>query len=129
MGKNAKLAAAKLALMSCEEKNVVLRAAASALSDNADYILAENAKDVSLAREKGMSEALIDRLSLTKQRILDMSDGILQVSKLPDPVGEIVSENTRPNGILIREVRVPIGVIGIIYESRPNVLLCGSCFC
>ncbi len=121
LGKKAQSASLKTALLKESEKNEILLSAADALIKNADYIIAENQKDVQRARENGMSEPLIDRLMLNDDRIKAMSDGIRDVSLLADPVGEVLSENTRPNGLLIREVRVPIGVIGIIYESRPNV--------
>ncbi len=121
LGKKAQSASLKTALLTTDEKNKILVFAADALMKNSDYIITENQKDVQLAREKGMSEPLIDRLMLNADRIKAMSDGIIAVSSLDDPTGEVLSENTRPNGLLIREIRVPIGVIGIIYESRPNV--------
>lgn len=121
IGKEARLASEALAKLNTEEKNRALAACAAALCDHTEELLAANAEDVAAAREKGMSEALIDRLRLTEERIRSMSEGILQVCGLFDPVGEVMSESVRPNGLKITQVRVPIGVIGIIYESRPNV--------
>lgn len=121
IGKEASLASAALQKATTEEKNRALAACAAALTAHAEELLAANAEDVAAAREKGMSESLVDRLRLTEERIRSMAEGIVQVCGLPDPVGEVMSENVRPNGLKITQVRVPIGVIGIIYESRPNV--------
>ena len=86
-----------------------------------DEILVANARDVAAANADGLSAAMIDRLTLDPKRLATMADGIRQVAGLPDPVGEIIRDWTRPNGLRIQKVRVPIGVVGIIYESRPNV--------
>ena len=107
--------------LSAEEKNAALQAAADLLVAQADRILAANGQDVKRAAESGMKEGLIDRLRLTEGRIAQMAEGLRQVAALPDPVGEVLEEFTRPNGLRLKKVRVPLGVIGIIYESRPNV--------
>ena len=114
---------AKPAIAGCttEEKNTLLTAAADALVQRAGEILAENEKDIAAAKEKGMHPGLLDRLTLTQGRIGQMADGIRQVADLEDPVGEISDETVRPNGLVISRVRVPLGVVGIIYEARPNV--------
>ncbi len=120
-GKNAKEAAFFLQSLSTEEKNKGLMAVADALVANSALIIAENEKDVNAAKERGTSPAMIDRLSLDEKRIADMAQGVRLVCDLPDPIGDVLEEFTRPNGLRIEKVRVPMGVIGIIYESRPNV--------
>ena len=107
--------------LSTDEKNRALLTAADKLVANGDKILAANREDIENGRAAGMKEALIDRLTLTKARIDQIAEGLRQVAALPDPVGEVMDEFTRPNGMKIRKVRVPMGVIGVIYESRPNV--------
>ena len=107
--------------LSTDEKNRALLAAADKLVANGDKILAANREDIENGRAAGMKEAMIDRLTLTKARIDQIAEGLRQVAALPDPVGEVMDEFTRPNGMKIRKVRVPMGVIGVIYESRPNV--------
>lgn len=121
MGARARDAARMLNLLSDEEKNRALLVAAKKLLENADAVLKANEEDVNRAEGAGVSPALIDRLKLTPARVEAMSEGLRQVASLPNPLGEIVSSARRPNGLLIEEKRVPIGVIGIIYESRPNV--------
>lgn len=121
LGKRAKEASKTLALLSAEKKNAVLVKVAERLKTEYESIVTANAFDVSEGRKKGMSEGLLDRLSLNKERIYAMANGLLSVAALEDPVGETVSEVTRPNGLNIIKKRVPMGVIGIIYESRPNV--------
>jgi len=103
------------------EKNDILVAMAEGLVRNIPFILERNALDIRAAEEKGRTAALIDRLALTEKRIQDMAQGLVDVSKLPDPIGEIINAKKRPNGLLIAKTRVPMGVIGIIYEARPNV--------
>ena len=120
-GREAKEAAYILQSLSTEKKNEGLRAVADALEKNIAPILKGNAADVEAARGRGTSEAMIDRLVLDEKRIRDMACGVRSVCDLPDPVGEVLARNTRPNGLEIEKVRVPMGVIGIIYESRPNV--------
>ena len=114
-------AATRLALLTTEEKNDALMKIADALEDNREMILARNREDVERERAGGMSESLLDRLSLSEKRISAMAEGVRQVAALPDPVGEIIDETVRPNGLRIRRVRVPVGVIGMIFEARPNV--------
>ncbi len=121
MGERARIAASALNLLSEEDKKRALHAAAKKISENSAKILEANKVDVKRAEASGMSAALIDRLRLDEARVVQMSEGIAQVAELKSPLGEIISSSTRPNGLLIEEKRVPIGVIGIIYESRPNV--------
>ncbi|MFU0828032.1 MAG: Gamma-glutamyl phosphate reductase [Lachnoclostridium sp.] len=130
IGQKAKKAATELNHLGVARKNEGLMAAAKALTANEDKILKANELDVVKASENGMSEALIDRLRLTHDRIQGMANGLLKIVQLNDPVGEVISMNTRPNGLVIGQKRVPIGVIGIIYESRPNVTAdaFGLCF-
>ena len=130
MGKRAKKAAYELALLDSDTKNRALNAAADALEAQAGYILSENEKDMEAGRQNGMSAGLLDRLMLSCDRISAMAQGLRQVAKLPDPVGEVIESFVRPNGIEITKKRVPLGVIGIIYESRPNVTAdaFGLCF-
>ena len=107
--------------LSEQEKNQALLAIAEALVTEADRILIANEKDLVRAEEKGMKAGLIDRLRLTEERIRGMAEGIEKVTQLPDPVGELLETIHRPNGLVIEKRRVPLGVVGIIYESRPNV--------
>ncbi len=107
--------------MGSTEKNKALEAVAVFLCERADEILKANDEDIKNAEQAGMSLSLIDRLRLSKERLEAMAEGIRQVAALQDPVGEVISMTTRPNGLIIGKKRVPIGVIGIIYESRPNV--------
>lgn len=118
-----KAAQAKFAVQECTEqkKNEVLEHAADLLTEGADRILAANAEDVTKAEADGMKPAMVDRLTLSKERIAQMAEGLREVAALPDPVGELLDDWTLANGLRIRKVRVPLGVIGIIYESRPNV--------
>lgn len=118
----AKQASRSLALADSETKNKAIVSMAEALVKNETYILRENAKDLALARkERGLPDAVIDRLSLNGARITSMSDSLSKIARLKDPVGEVIEAIERPNGLSIKKVRVPIGVILIIYESRPNV--------
>jgi len=117
----AKGAARALAIATTEEKNQALRLIADALTANMDDILAANALDLESERAKGTGAALLDRLTLTEARIADMAEGVRKVATLPDPIGEEMESWTVENGLNIRKVRVPIGVIGMIYEARPNV--------
>ncbi|MGL4772380.1 MAG: glutamate-5-semialdehyde dehydrogenase [Clostridium sp.] len=120
-GQRAKEASYDLGNVSTTEKNNALEKMAEALVLNQQYILEQNKKDLQAAVEKGTSKAMLDRLTLTEARIADMADGLRQIVALPDPVGEVVSMWKRPNGLQIGQQRVPMGVIGIIYEARPNV--------
>ena len=128
-GERARAAARSLATLSTRTKNDALEAMAQALSDRQSELMEANARDVEAGREAGLTEALIDRLALNQKRIADMAEGLRQVAALPDPVGEVIEGWTRPNGLEIRKVRVPMGVIGIIYESRPNVTVDAAGLC
>ena len=114
-------AAAELAPLNRSQKDAALLAMADALVDTTDVILEANAADVARGRENGTSDALLDRLSLTRERVAAMADGLRDIAALPDPVGEVVRGYVRPNGLEIRQIRVPIGVVAIVYEARPNV--------
>lgn len=130
LGRCAKEASRRCARLGTTEKNKGLRTVAEELRSQGEYILKENARDVEAAVEKGMKPALVDRLRLTKQRIEDMAEGLRQIADLEDPIGEILCMKERPNGLRIGKKRVPMGVVGIIYESRPNVTAdaFGLCF-
>ena len=117
----AKIASRSLALLSRAQKDAALHAMADALAATAEAVLDANGRDVSAAREAGTSEALVDRLTLTPARIDGMVAGLRSLAALPDPVGDVVTGWTNPNGVRVRQVRVPLGVVGIIYEARPNV--------
>ena len=118
---DAKQAAFKLALVSTVDKNKAIKRMAKALCARCAFLLKENAKDVQAGKKAGLSVAMVDRLTLNKERVQGMADELLEISKLPDPVGEVMASWKRPNGLKINKVRVPIGVVAIIYESRPNV--------
>ena len=116
----AKAATAALAMLNTEAKNAALLAMADSLETNTEAILAANALDVEAAREQ-MNDVMIDRLRLTAERIKEMANGIREVTGLADPVGKVIDRVERPNGLIIEKTRVPMGVVAIIYESRPNV--------
>lgn len=126
----AKEAAGKIGALDTNTKNRTLRQAAENLQKDAKKILLANEKDLENGRKNGMPEALLDRLMLDEKRIGQMAEGLLQIASLDDPIGEVLSEKTRPNGLHIGKKRVPIGVVGIIYEARPNVTAdaFGLCF-
>ncbi len=128
-GRRARTAARSLSQLSSETKNAGLAAMAAELLGNAGEILEANEQDVARAKKDQLSDAMIDRLKLNHKRLEGMAEGIRQVAALPDPVGEVIRDWTRPNGIHITKVRVPIGVIGIIYESRPNVTSDAAVLC
>ncbi len=130
LGQRATKAKYLLQMKTTEQKNELLLAAADALVSNQEKLLSANALDINAAEEHNMSAGLIDRLRLTPDRISAMAEGLRQIATLPDPVGEELDEFVRPNGLRIVKKRVPIGVIGIIYESRPNVTAdaFGLCF-
>lgn len=130
LGSRAKNAATALGLLLQEDKNRVLRECAKELVASGGEILKANEEDVEAAERNEMKSSLIDRLRLTPERIQGMADGLLQISALPDPIGEVLSMTVRPNGLTIGQKVVPLGVIGIIYESRPNVTAdaFGLCF-
>jgi glutamate-5-semialdehyde dehydrogenase len=121
LGRKARAAAAVLALASTEAKAAALRAAAAAVRSGQNEILAANAEDVAAAKTAGIGAALIDRLALDPKRLEGVAQGLEDIAGLPDPIGKVLAEWTRPNGLAISRVAVPLGVIGIIYESRPNV--------
>lgn len=121
LGKHAKTAAFELAKYATLEKNQFLQQLAQALVDNTDGIISENAKDLANAEANGISQIMIDRLRLTPERIQDIAEGVRQVAALPDPVGQIINGYTNIDGLRILQKRVPLGVVGMIFESRPNV--------
>ena len=129
MGKKARSAALALAVLSEEEKNEILRSMAGGIRAAASEILEANAKDIAAGEERGLTGAMLDRLRLDEARLEAVAAGVEQVSTLPDPVGEVLGDWDRPNGIRIQQLRVPIGVIGIIYESRPNVTSDAAVLC
>lgn len=130
IAKNAKSASSFLAGLPSDIKNKILNSMARALISKKNAIIKANKKDVSLAKQKGLSRAFIERLILDEKRIKGMSDSLLELTKLSDPVAEVIKAWLRPNGLWIHKVRVPIGVIAVIYESRPNVTsdCIGLCF-
>ncbi len=129
LAQRAKAAAAELAQVSRRTKDSALHAMADALIAREEDLLAANVNDVTHARQAGMDDSLVDRLSLTTRRIADMADGLRQIAALPDPVGEVVRGYTLPNGLELRQVRVPLGVVGIVYEARPNVTVDAAGIC
>lgn len=129
IGQRAKAASRVLACVGTEEKNSALLAIADALDSEAAWIVSENEKDLAAGRENGLTEALLDRLALNKERIAGITDSIRRVASLPDPVGRILSETERPNGLRLTKVSVPIGVIAVIYEARPNVTADAAVLC
>lgn len=129
LGREARAAAGKLGVASTAVKNDALRRMAEGFVAQAAELIAANAKDMEAGRERGLSDSTLDRLLLNEKRIEAMAEGVRQVMALPDPVGEIMHGTVRPNGLVINKVRVPLGVIGIIYESRPNVTADAACLC
>ncbi len=130
IGKQAKEAALKIANLGTNEKNSALCAVADALEEAAQEIIRANGLDLENGRNNGMPGGLLDRLMLNETRIRQMADGLRQVASLPDPIGEVISMKKRPNGLMIGQKRVPLGVVGMIYEARPNVTVdaFGLCF-
>ncbi|MBA73528.1 MAG: glutamate-5-semialdehyde dehydrogenase [Verrucomicrobiales bacterium] len=129
MGAAALSASRELSTLETEKKNQILMAMADQLMADADTIIEANGVDISAAEQNGLTSAMIDRLRLDESRVESIADGIRQVASLPDPVGQIMDDWERPNGMRIRQLRVPIGVIGIIYESRPNVTSDAAVLC
>lgn len=129
LGFRAKNAEPEIASASTVLKNNALSAISKALAENVDFIIAENAKDLQKAKENGMSEAMQDRLKLDEKRIAGMAKGVDEIIALNDPIGQITEGFTRPNGLRISKTRVPLGVIGIIFESRPNVTVDAAALC
>ena len=128
-GQAAKAAARKLAIADSADKNRALLAIADALENRQEEILCANARDCETARQNGISPSLLDRLTLNPARIRSMADGVREVAALPDPVGTVTEMVTRPNGLMIGKKTVPLGVIGIIYEARPNVTVDAAALC
>ena len=129
LARRARLASRRLTSLSAGEKNNCLLAMADGIEANSQFIQQENAKDMSAAEASGLSKALLDRLLLDEARIRGMVTGLREVSELPDPVGRIIEERTRPNGLKLTKIAAPIGVIVIIYESRPNVTADAASLC
>jgi glutamate-5-semialdehyde dehydrogenase len=129
MGRQAKQASAILAKISTDVKNRALVAMADALLANREFLIRENVLDVERARQDGLSRAMIDRLTLSETTIRGIARGLTEVAALPDPVGNIASLRRRPNGLTVGRMRIPLGVIGIIYESRPNVTADAAALC
>ena len=129
MGKRAKAAAAELAFASAERKHAALISAADAVRQSIPHIIAENQKDLAFGREKGLSDAMMDRLMLDENRLPNVVDGLRAIAEQKDPVGEVIEEWDRPTGLQIKRVRTPLGVIGVIYESRPNVTADAGALC
>ena len=129
MGRRARAASRALVNLTSDQKNAILHAMADEIMARQDSILAANALDLGRAKQNGLSKAMIDRLTLDPKRLKAVADAVREVAALPDPVGELLTEWTRPNGLHIRKLRVPIGVIGIIFESRPNVTTDAASLC
>lgn len=127
LGKRAKQAEARIANLPTEKKNEALRKIASSLIDNSDKIIAANGLDIKNAVDNGIKTSMIDRLKLTDERIKGIAEGVLEVAALNDPIGEVLGTTKRPNGLMIGKKRVPIGVVGIIFEARPNVTVDAAC--
>lgn len=129
MAQKAKKAARTLISLSTETKNSLLRQMAAALEEKQPFIQQENQKDLVAAQKKGLSAAMLDRLELSDKVMAGMIGGLLEVATLPDPVGEVLGLTKRPNGLMVGRMRVPLGVIGMIYESRPNVTVDAAALC
>lgn len=129
LGANAKAAEPTVSAMGTREKNAALEAISAALRSHVTEIIGANQQDIDAARKNGMSESLIDRLTLTESRINGMAEGVDKVISLPDPVGEVIGGGDLPNGLHVIKKRVPIGTIGIIFESRPNVTVDAAALC
>jgi len=129
IGRKARKAARSLALLDTDAKNRALELIAENLVKNGERVIFENAKDIRQGKENNLGEAMLDRLRLDDARIRDMADGVKHIVSLADPVGRVYGETVRPNGLQVHRVRIPIGVIGIIYESRPNVTADAAALC
>jgi len=129
MAQKARTASRLLASASASQKDRALTSMSEGLCAHEEAILRENAKDVALAREKGLSSAMIDRLTLTHKTIKEIAQGLVEVAALPDPVGEVTGMWRRPNGLQVGRMRIPLGVIGFVYESRPNVTVDAAALC
>jgi len=129
IGERARSASRLMAHADTAVKNQALNLIAQNILDKADLLIKENAKDISAAKDAGLESALLDRLELNQAGVTAMADGLIEIAALPDPVGEITDLRYRPSGIQVGKMRVPLGVIGIIYESRPNVTVDAGCLC
>ena len=129
IGLQAKDASRKISQLQTAEKNKALLNMAESLEKNTKQILEANQKDIDVARENGLNETLIERLTLTEERVQAMQDGLIQIANLKDPVGQVDEGSVTVDGLRISKRRVPLGVIGIIYESRPNVTVDASALC
>ena len=129
VARQARVAATQLAPMTRAAKDAALLAMADALEAESAAVIAANREDLERGREAGLTEAILDRLALDEKRISAMADGLRQVAALPDPVGEVLRGSTLPNGLQLKQVRVPMGVVGIIYEARPNVTVDAAGLC
>lgn len=129
LGANAKAAEPEISALGTKDKNRALAAISATLRSHVTQIIGANQLDIETARKNGMSEAMIDRLTLTEARISGMADGVDKVISLPDPIGEVIGGNDLPNGLHVVKKRVPIGTIGIIFESRPNVTVDAAALC
>lgn len=127
--KKAKTIASELAVKTTEQKNAALLKISKQLVQEKDYILLENEKDIEAGKSNGLTDSLLDRLRLTNDRIDDMAEALIQLTNLKDPVGETLDSWERPNGLKIKQIRVPLGVVGMIYEARPNVTVDASSLC
>jgi glutamate-5-semialdehyde dehydrogenase len=125
----AKRASRSLATLGAEVKNRALEAIAAALVARTPEILDANARDLERGEQTGLSAALLDRLALTEQRVADIATGVRRIARLPDPVGEVIDGFTLPNGLALRKVRVPLGVVAVVYEARPNVTIDSTALC
>ena len=129
IGEKAKAVAADLAFAPSAQKDAALVAAAAAIAADRAALLAANATDMELAEAQGLGAAMLDRLLLTEARVAGIVDGLRAIAAQPDPVGQVIAEWDRPSGLHIRRVRTPIGVIGVIFESRPNVTADAGALC
>ena len=129
MAAAAKVASRVVAQLTATEKNDLLLAMAAAIEADTKLIITENAKDISAGRDKGLSEAMLDRLLLTEQRVADIACAIREIVTLTDPVGDIANMKLRPNGMQVGKMRIPLGVISMIYEARPNVTAESAALC
>ena len=127
--RRARAAAFHGALLGTDQKNAILVQAARGLRDKAVAILLENGKDLQAAQQKRLAPAMLDRLTLNEKRIEEMAFGLDEITRLPDPVGQVTASYDRPNGLRVRRVRIPLGVIAIIYEARPNVTIDAAGLC
>jgi len=127
--REAREGARSIAKASSMQKNSALVKMAETLKKRSKELIRENARDIAFAKKKGLSKAMLDRLALNEKRVNEMAQGLIEVAALPDPVGEVLKMWQRPNGMTVGKMRVPIGVIGIIYESRPNVTADATSLC